>query len=158
MGINMKNNNDNSLHDAEALGKAVALANKVFYGDIDKNGNPAIIHSLRVGMAGSNLTEQIAGVLHDVVEDTDYTFEDLEREGFSKDVIDALRLLTHDMSVPYYDYVQGIIDSGNITALHVKHNDLLHNLERGKAGGHLKIVAKHTRALEMIEEAMKRDS
>ena len=142
-----------ALENSEELNKAIELATKVFTDELDKNGEPAVLHSLRVGLAGSNLLEQIVGVLHDVVEDSDYTFEDLEREGFSKEVIDTLRLLTHDKSVPYYDYVQGIINSGNITALHVKRNDLLHNLERGKVGGHLEIVAKHTKALEMIEAA-----
>lgn len=59
-------------------------------------------------------------------------------------------LLYHDKSVPYLDYVRNIVKSENRTALAVKLNDLHHNLARGRAGGHLKQVKKHTEALELI--------
>ena len=61
-------------------------------------------------------------------------------------------LLCHDKSVPYLDYVRNIVESRNRTALAVKLNDLHHNLARGKAGGHLKQVKKHTEALELIRK------
>lgn len=120
-------------------------------GQKDLDGNPVILHPLIVGLAGKNREEMIAGFLHDVVEDTDYTFDDLLAKGVDKEIVDALRLLTHEKGTDYYDYVQRIIDSGNQIALAVKRNDLTHNLQRGRAGGHWKQVQKHEKALEMIK-------
>ena len=119
-------------------------------GQKDLDGKPVILHPLTVGLAGKNREEMIAGFLHDVVEDTDLTFDDLLEKGVEKEVVDALRLLTHEKGTDYYDYVQHIIDSGNPIALAVKKNDLTHNLARGRAGGYWKLVQKHEKALEMM--------
>ena len=64
-------------------------------------------------------------LLHDVVEDTDYTFDDLRNEGFPKEIIDAIKLLTHDPSVPYLDYINKIKE--NVISTKVKLADLKHN-------------------------------
>ena len=64
-------------------------------------------------------------LLHDVVEDTDITFEELEADGFSKEIIDALKLMTHDDSVSYMDYIKAI-KTNNIATI-VKLADLRHN-------------------------------
>lgn len=69
--------------------------------------------------------------------------------------MDALRLLTHSKDVPYDEYVERIARSENPIAIHVKYNDLCHNLKRGRAGGHWRIVAKHERALQVIEPLVK---
>ncbi|MBO7660782.1 MAG: hypothetical protein J6S65_04530, partial [Bacteroidaceae bacterium] len=114
------------------------------------DGNPVILHPLTVGMMGRNREEMIAGFLHDVVEDTELTFEDLTARGVDEVIVEALRLLTHEKGMDYYEYVQRIIDSGNEVAIHVKQADLTHNLKRGRAGGHAKQVAKHEKAWEMI--------
>ncbi len=145
----VKNEHYDSRSDID---KAIAIASKAHAADYDLDGNPTILHPLAVGMMGQNDTERIVGFLHDVVEDTQYTFEQLEEEGFSPEVINALRLLTHDKETPYMEYVARICKSGNQTALNVKLNDLRHNLARGKEGGHTRCVEKHTRALAFIEE------
>ena len=103
-------------------------------------------------MMGQNDTERIVGFLHDVVEDTRYDFDDLVEEGFSEEVIAALRLLTHDKETAYMEYINNICTSGNLTAIHVKMNDLKHNLARGKEGGYTHCVKRHTHALAFIEE------
>ena len=133
------------------IDKAIELASKAHAADYDLDGNPTILHPLAVGMMGKNDTERIVGFLHDVVEDTKYDFDDLIEEGFSKEVIAALRLLTHDKTTPYMEYVENICKSGNLTAIHVKMNDLKHNLARGKEGGHTRCVEKHTIALAFVE-------
>ena len=91
-------------------------------------------------------------MLHDLVEDKDWTFEDLLEDGFPEHIVDTLRLLTHDKQTPYMDYVKNICESGNQVALAVKINDLNHNLKRGRAGGHWHHVEKHEKALAYIEE------
>ena len=133
------------------IDKAIALASRAHAADYDLDGNPTILHPLAVGMMGRNDAERIVGFLHDVVEDTRYDFEDLAEEGFSEEVIAALRLLTHDKHTPYMEYVERICKSGNTTAIHVKMNDLRHNLARGREGGHMRCVEKHTVALAFIE-------
>lgn len=131
---------------------ALRIALEAHDGQKDLDGNPVILHPMTVAAAGRNREEQIAGLLHDVVEDTDFTFDELLRRGVDETVVDALRLLTHDKEqMTYEEYVQRIATSGNDIAIHVKYNDLCHNLKRGRAGGHLKQVTKHEKALAIIE-------
>ena len=132
---------------------ALRIAIDAHEGQKDLDGNPVILHPLTVGLKGRSREETIAGFLHDVVEDSEITFARLLMEGVDRPIVDALRLLTHEEGTDYYDYVQRIIDSHNPIAIHVKKADLQHNLERGRANGHLKQVAKakHEKAWEMIK-------
>ena len=131
---------------------ALKIATDAHYDTKDLDGRPVILHPLSVGLSGSNEEEMVCGFLHDVLEDSDYSAGDLREHGFSEHIVDTLMLLCHDKSVPDLDYVRNIVESGNRTALAVKLNDLHHNLARGKAGGHLKQVKKHTEALELIRQ------
>ena len=135
---------------------ALRIALKAHEGQKDLDGNPVILHPMAVAVAGRNRDEQVAGLLHDVVEDTGMTFDELLRLGVDETIVDALRLLTHTDDMTYEEYVNRIATSGNGIALHVKYNDLQHNLKRGRAGGHYKQVAKHENALAVIEPLMNR--
>ena len=115
---------------------ALRLAIEAHEGQTDLDGKPVILHPMTVGLAGRNREEIIAGLLHDVVEDTDFTFDDLLARGVEEPIVEALRLLTHTDDMSYEDYVKRIAASGNSIAIHVKYNDLQHNLKRGRAGGH----------------------
>ncbi len=137
-------------HPKGNIEDAIRIAVDAHEDQKDLDGKPVILHPLAVGMAGSNDDEIICGILHDVLEDSDWTAGELRERGFSEHIIDTLMLLCHDKSVPYMDYVKGILESGNKTALAVKLNDLRHNLARGRAGGHSKQVAKHSAALEYL--------
>ena len=133
---------------------ALQIAVKAHAGQVDRDGNPVILHPLSVGLMGHTDEERAAGFLHDVVEDTDFTFKDLLDAGIPADIVNALELLTHEKGTDYYEYVQRIIDSGNPIALQVKYNDLRHNYSRGRAYPDLQ--AKHGRALEMVRAAMEK--
>lgn len=136
------------------IDEAISLASEVFHGKRDLDGNPDILHSLAVGMAGQTKNERIVGFLHDVVEDTDITFSDLDKMGFSTEVIEALKLLTHDKKLTTYEtYIRSIIRSGNHTAINVKINDLHNNIARGESGHHMRLVKKHKDALSLILES-----
>lgn len=76
------------------LERAIELAAKAHAGQLDKAGAPYILHPLKVMLRLSSEEEMIVGVLHDVVEDTDLTFEDLANEGFSQEVLNAVDALT----------------------------------------------------------------
>lgn len=131
---------------------ALRIATTAHAGQLDRDGYPVILHPLTVGLMGHTDEEKMAGFLHDVVEDSDYTFEQLLHEGIPVGVVNALRLLTHEKGTDYFRYVQNIIDSGNPIALQVKHNDLKHNYARGKAYPDLQV--KHGKALRMVTAAI----
>ena len=85
--------------------KALQIAARAHEGQKDKDGQPYILHPRRV-MAGVEGEEaRIAAVLHDVVEDTTVTLDDLRREGFAAPVLAAVECLTHAQGEPYADYV-----------------------------------------------------
>ena len=115
---------------------ALRIALEAHDGQKDLDENPVILHPMTVALAGRNREEQVAGLLHDVVEDTAFTFDDLLQRGVDESIVDALRLLTHTKDMTYEEYVNRIATSGNDIAIHVKYNDLCHNLKRGRAGGH----------------------
>lgn len=115
------------------LERAVAIASEAHQGQSDKAGAPYILHPLRVMMSLETPLERIVGVLHDVVEDgPDWTFERLEGEGFTPDVIDALRLVTKrpedegNDEATYLRFVQRTLS--NPIARRVKLADIRDNL------------------------------
>ena len=76
------------------LEKAIALAATQHAGQLDKGGQPYILHPLRLMLQFSNSTLQIIAVLHDILEDTATTTEDLEALGFSAEIIQSIQALT----------------------------------------------------------------
>ena len=109
------------------LENAISIAISAHQGQVDKAGKTYILHPLRLMFKMNSENEMIAAVLHDVVEDTNWTFEKLKVEGFGDEVLDALRLLTHDKKVPYKIYIEKI--KSNRIALKVKLADLEDNLD-----------------------------
>ena len=107
--------------------KAINIAYNAHKGQEDKQGIPYIFHPYHLAESMDTENECICALLHDVVEDTDITFEQLEKD-FSKEIIDALKLLTHDKEVPYEEYVLKIKD--NPIAKKVKLADLNHNSDK----------------------------
>ena len=89
------------------LGKAISITTAAFEGKTDRGGVPYILHCLHVmnAVGGDDELKMIA-VMHDLIEDTDWTIEDIEKEGFSDRVVGGLILMTHEDGVPYEDYVK----------------------------------------------------
>mgnify|MGYP002517468293 FL=1 len=110
------------------LQRAIEIATEAHKGQFDKSGNDYIGHPLRVMEMGQTEEEKIAGVLHDVVEDSPWTFEALEAEGFSKEIIEAMRCVTKISENENYD---AFIDRvrKNPLAIAVKINDLTDNMD-----------------------------
>ena len=109
------------------LGRAIEIAATAHAGQMDKGGKPYILHPLWVMDRVRHLGEDymIVAVLHDVVEDTDWTIEMLVKEGFNQAVMYALCLLTHDPEKTYDQYIQAI--ATDKVAKAVKLRDLEHN-------------------------------
>ena len=111
-----------------ALNRAIEIATKAHEGATDKYKAPYINHVTRVMNMGETDNEKIVGVLHDVIEDTHWTFEDLEKEGFSNEVIDALKYITKTSEdEDYAEFITRV--KINPLAVKVKLNDLTDNLD-----------------------------
>ncbi len=110
------------------LEKAIGVAVNAHAGQVDKMGNPYILHPLHLMMAMQTEEEMVTAVLHDVVEDTTVTLDNLKEMGFPTPILTALDLLTHDTaSTSYEDYVAAI--KPNPLARRVKLADLAHNMD-----------------------------
>ena len=105
--------------------KAMRLCYEAHHGQTDKAGVPYVFHPFHLAEQMTDEDSAVAALLHDVAEDTEYTLEDLAAMGFSARVMEALRLLTHDPSVPYLTYVASLKE--NPIARAVKLADLAHN-------------------------------
>lgn len=108
-----------------ATRKAMKLCFLAHKDQVDKSGMPYVFHPFHLAEQMRDEATTVAALLHDVVEDTPYTFRDLEEMGFSPEVIAALRLLTHDEGEEYFAYVARIRE--NPIAKAVKLADLRHN-------------------------------
>ncbi len=108
------------------LDDAIVLAAKHFNGVTDKVGQPYILHCVRVMMGVESLDAKIVGILHDLVEDTEVTLEDLRQAGFSETVVRGVDLMTHREDVSYADYVVRL--RADPIAKAVKLSDLRDNL------------------------------
>ena len=110
------------------IAKAIEIAVSAHKGQKDKSGADYILHPLRVMSRGKTETEKICGVLHDVIEDTDWTCEALEKEGFSPEIISVLRCVTKESEDEDYEsFIERI--TLNPIAIQVKINDLLDNMD-----------------------------
>lgn len=107
--------------------KAMRIAYAAHHGQVDKSGIPYIFHPMHLAEQMEDEASCCVALLHDTVEDTDLTFEDLEKE-FPREVMDALKLLTHLKEVPYFDYVRAI--KTNPVAVKVKLADIAHNSDQ----------------------------
>ena len=110
------------------LQRAIEIATQAHQGQFDKSGKDYIGHPLRVMEMGKTEEEKITGVLHDVVEDSDWTFEALEAEGFSQEIIAALKCVTKlSENENYDDFIERV--KKNPLAVAVKINDLTDNMD-----------------------------
>jgi (p)ppGpp synthase/HD superfamily hydrolase len=115
------------IKDYPTLNKAFSIAEKAHKGKTDKGGQPYILHCIRVMDEVESLTEKIVAILHDVVEDTQVSIDDLAKSGFPEKVLEALKLLTKDGSKEYDVYIDDI--RLNPIARKVKLADLRDNMD-----------------------------
>ena len=104
--------------------KAMKVAYEAHHGQTDRSGTPYIFHPFHVAEQMDDELSVCTALLHDVIEDTEITFEDLTGE-FPEEVVEALRCLTRDKNMNYFDYIRKL--RKNPIAKKVKQADLLHN-------------------------------
>lgn len=132
--------------------KAINLLFEAHKDQKDKSGLPYVFHPFHVAEQMDDEDSTIVALLHDLLEDTSYTVEDLKKIGFNNKVCDALILMTHDDNVKYLDYVKKI--KNNEIARKVKIADLKHNSDLSRLDiiteYDLERKAKYTKALEIL--------
>lgn len=116
----------------ELTNKALRIAYDAHAGQLDKCGTPYIAHPLHVAEQMDDETSTCVALLHDVVEDSDVTLDDLARD-FPPEIVEGVRLMTHEPEVDYLDYVRAI--RGNPLATTVKLADLAHNSDETRFAG-----------------------
>lgn len=133
--------------------KAMIIAYNAHQNQFDRAGVPYIFHPIHLAEQMNSETECIVALLHDVVEDTSITFAELEKE-FSNEVIEILKLLTHDKKTDYLSYIKKL--KNNSVAKKVKIADIKHNADESRLD---KVNAKdilrrnkYKKALEILEK------
>jgi hypothetical protein len=138
------------------LNKAIEIAAKAHARQVDKGGNPYILHPLRVMMNCENETAKICAVLHDVIEDTDITFDNLKEQGFSDEILTVLDYLSKREGESYDDFIGHLL--ANEIACQVKLADLIDNMDLTRIKNPDKEdevrVQKYKLAIDRILDAM----
>ena len=111
----------------ELLERAISIAVEAHHGQRDRNGQPYILHPIRVMGRVLTTTEKMVAILHDVVEDTEWSLDALREEGFPSDVLDALDCVTKREGEDYDDFVAR--SASNPIARRVKLADLEDNMD-----------------------------
>ncbi|MBX2972166.1 MAG: phosphohydrolase [Flavobacteriales bacterium] len=141
------------------LETAIRLAAKVHRGQVDRFGNPYVMHVMRVMMRGHDLEEQILGALHDVLERSDLTVDDIAKKGFPPRVLKALQHITRVEPETYEQYIDRVVQDN--LAIRVKLHDLadkmdlLHveQLDPADLKRYNRQLAAYHRMKKLVEEA-----
>lgn len=121
---------------------------------VDKSGLPYVFHPFTVAQSMDDEDSTIVALLHDVIEDTNTTIDELVKMGFNDEIIDALKILTHDKTVEYFDYVKKI--KLNPLATKVKISDLKNNSDLSRLNNptqkDIERVEKYKKALKILND------
>lgn len=132
------------------------LAAKGHMGQLDKGGHPYILHPVRVMLQCKTIEEKTVAMLHDLLEDTEITAEDLRKEAFPEEVIEAVLCLTKTDGEDYTEYIERICK--NKLAARVKLADLMDNMDLNRLPGltpkDFQRLEKYIRAKIRVEEAL----
>lgn len=135
------------------LEDAIRLAVEAHQGQRDRYGQAYILHPLRVMFRLQTETDRIVGVLHDVVEDTRYTFDDLRRMGYSEEILHALDAVTKREGEAYEDFV--LRSKADPISRRVKLADLEDNMDVRRipelTSEDAERLARYRRAWEVLE-------
>ena len=138
--------------------KALKISFDAHKNQVDKSGMPYVYHPFHLAEQMDDEISTCVALLHDVVEDTDTTLDELKSDGFPDEVIEALSLMTHNDDVPYLDYVRAMKD--NPIARKVKLADLAHNSDLSRLeivdDKALERVNKYKQAILILKRAEKR--
>jgi (p)ppGpp synthase/HD superfamily hydrolase len=134
------------------LNKAIKIASDAHEGQTDKAGKPYILHPLRLLLKFTNIDEMIVAVLHDVVEDSELTLEDLKINGFEDSVVNAVDCLTKRSGEEYSEFIKRVLL--NELARKIKIEDIKDNLDLSRLSkietNDLERISKYHNALKVL--------
>ncbi len=138
------------------LTKAIILAARAHHGQLDKAGQPYLFHPLRIMLQLEDETDRIIAVLHDVIEDSDWTLDGLLGEGFSEDIVSVVDSLTRREGEDYEGYIERLL--GDARASRIKLLDLKDNLNLTRGWQDTDATrqrrAKYEKARQRIQEVL----
>ena len=142
----------NKMINTKLTRKAMIIAYNAHMNQFDKAGIPYIYHPVHLADQMDTEIECIVALLHDVVEDTKITFQQLEKE-FSSEIIKILKLLTHSKDIEYMDYIMEI--KKNPIARKVKIADIKHNSDESRLNNiskkDIERINKYKKALDLLQ-------
>lgn len=152
---------DYTREEAKMLSSAIFLANEVHSGQVDKLGQPYILHPMRVAARGETPAEVIVGLLHDVVEDGEVNMIEL-KSMFNEEIAVSVMLLTRKPGTSYDEYVDRLVASADVVALRVKLNDLKDNTDPARTSAmaavdpelFTRFVLKYAKTRTKVEAAL----
>ena len=133
------------------LEKAIGIATQTHQGQMDKGGEPYILHPLRLMLRMKTEDEMIIAVLHDLLEDTTWTLEQLRSEGFTDEVVSAVKFLTRRHDESYDAFIERVKTNSN--AKQVKIADVEDNMNIQRIS---KLSSKDTHRLEKYHKAWRK--
>lgn len=133
--------------------RALGIATQAHAKQTDKAGEPYINHPVHLAEQMETEDQTVVALLHDVVENSNWTLNDLAKEGFTSEQVEAVAALTHDPGVTYFEYIRSIKQDPLATA--VKIADLCHNSDQSSIPNPIHAdmmrLQKYAQALEMLE-------
>lgn len=130
--------------------KALQIAEKAHTGQFDKGGKPYIQHPLAVAALVDTEDEKIVALLHDVVEDSAITLEDLSAAGFPVLIVEAVKAITKTPGLDYWEYLDSV--KANPIARRVKMADLRHNMDLSRLST---VTDKEMQRMEKYQKALR---
>ena len=150
-------NKAHKISDFEAsksqISKALKIAIKAHEGQKDRSGEDYILHPITVMTYCKTTPQKVTAILHDIVEDTDVTLKDLEKEGFPSEIIDAVDAMTHGPNEPNTEYWQRVCENKIATAVKladIKHNTLSERMDDLDTETNVRLTKKYKEAREYL--------
>ena len=135
------------------LNLAIKIAVDSHRDQIDKGGNPYILHPLRVMLSMNNKSDRICALLHDVIEDSAMTFDDLRNYGFTEELLQTIDCLTKRVGESYESFLERVLTDKR--AIRIKIADIEDNMDLTRISNiseaDLKRVKKYERALSVLK-------
>ena len=137
---------------SQYLHKAITIACEAHQGQSSINGEPYILHPLRLLIKAKSNEERIIAILHDVIEKTNISLADLKNKGFNQNIISSIDSLSRRKGEPYFDYIRRLMQ--NKISVKIKLLDLIDNIKshskNNKDGIYDAKINKYQNALKLI--------
>ncbi len=143
--------------EQQMIDRAMAICVEAHSGQMDRYGQIYIFHPMRVMQRVNSINDKCVAILHDVVEDSEWTVEDLTQEGFPSVIVDAVDAISKRDDEEYTDYIQRVRE--NAIAIRVKLADLEDNMDLRRTRGEMTVsdlerLKRYRKAYTVLNESV----